>query len=81
MILLSSLNYILKILDGYFVDDLLDAFLKLCFVLTESSSYKCKNRRKDSVDVKSITSQSSDGKKANCLYNTTNIHEYIFIDK
>uniref|UniRef100_A0A8D2NK34 Phosphodiesterase n=1 Tax=Zosterops lateralis melanops TaxID=1220523 RepID=A0A8D2NK34_ZOSLA len=33
---------------------------KLCFVLTESSSYKCKNRRKDSVDVKSITSQSSD---------------------
>uniref|UniRef100_A0A8D2NQG9 Phosphodiesterase n=1 Tax=Zosterops lateralis melanops TaxID=1220523 RepID=A0A8D2NQG9_ZOSLA len=60
VILLSSLNYILKILDGYFVDDLLDAFLKLCFVLTESSSYKCKNRRKDSVDVKSITSQSSD---------------------
>uniref|UniRef100_A0A8D2NEK1 Phosphodiesterase n=1 Tax=Zonotrichia albicollis TaxID=44394 RepID=A0A8D2NEK1_ZONAL len=31
-----------------------------CFVLTESGSYKCKNRRKDSVDVKSITSQSSD---------------------
>ncbi|KAJ7399676.1 High affinity cAMP-specific and IBMX-insensitive 3',5'-cyclic phosphodiesterase 8B [Pitangus sulphuratus] len=26
----------------------------------ESNSYKCKNRRKDSVDVKSITSQSSD---------------------
>uniref|UniRef100_A0A8C3QJ94 Phosphodiesterase n=1 Tax=Cyanoderma ruficeps TaxID=181631 RepID=A0A8C3QJ94_9PASS len=31
-----------------------------CFLLTESGSYKCKNRRKDSVDVKSITSQSSD---------------------
>ncbi|XP_027490167.1 high affinity cAMP-specific and IBMX-insensitive 3',5'-cyclic phosphodiesterase 8B isoform X3 [Corapipo altera] len=27
---------------------------------SESNSYKCKNRRKDSVDVKSITSQSSD---------------------
>ncbi|XP_058679245.1 high affinity cAMP-specific and IBMX-insensitive 3',5'-cyclic phosphodiesterase 8B isoform X7 [Ammospiza caudacuta] len=27
---------------------------------SESGSYKCKNRRKDSVDVKSITSQSSD---------------------
>ncbi|XP_063036197.1 high affinity cAMP-specific and IBMX-insensitive 3',5'-cyclic phosphodiesterase 8B isoform X3 [Melospiza melodia melodia] len=32
---------------------------------SESGSYKCKNRRKDSVDVKSITSQSSDGKEAN----------------
>uniref|UniRef100_A0A8B9E7W8 Phosphodiesterase n=2 Tax=Anser TaxID=8842 RepID=A0A8B9E7W8_ANSCY len=31
-----------------------------CFVFTESHSFKCKNRRKDSVDVKSITSQSSD---------------------
>ncbi|KFP83294.1 High affinity cAMP-specific and IBMX-insensitive 3',5'-cyclic phosphodiesterase 8B, partial [Acanthisitta chloris] len=31
-----------------------------CFVFTESNSYKCKNRRKDSVDVRSITSQSSD---------------------
>uniref|UniRef100_A0A8B9MLV4 Phosphodiesterase n=1 Tax=Accipiter nisus TaxID=211598 RepID=A0A8B9MLV4_9AVES len=29
------------------------------FVFTESHSFKCKNRRKDSVDVKSITSQSS----------------------
>ncbi|XP_065520163.1 high affinity cAMP-specific and IBMX-insensitive 3',5'-cyclic phosphodiesterase 8B isoform X2 [Lathamus discolor] len=27
---------------------------------TESHSFKCKNRRKDSIDVKSITSQSSD---------------------
>ncbi|NWR90491.1 PDE8B phosphodiesterase, partial [Furnarius figulus] len=27
---------------------------------SESNSYKCKNRRKDSVDVKSITSQNSD---------------------
>ncbi|OXB80899.1 UNVERIFIED_CONTAM: hypothetical protein H355_016916 [Colinus virginianus] len=31
-----------------------------CFAFTESHSFKCKNRRKDSVDVKSITSQSSD---------------------
>uniref|UniRef100_A0A8C3JB99 Phosphodiesterase n=1 Tax=Calidris pygmaea TaxID=425635 RepID=A0A8C3JB99_9CHAR len=31
-----------------------------CFVFTESHSFKCKNRRKDSIDVKSITSQSSD---------------------
>uniref|UniRef100_A0A663EVW0 Phosphodiesterase n=1 Tax=Aquila chrysaetos chrysaetos TaxID=223781 RepID=A0A663EVW0_AQUCH len=30
------------------------------FVFTESHSFKCKNRRKDSIDVKSITSQSSD---------------------
>ncbi|RMC16454.1 hypothetical protein DUI87_06784 [Hirundo rustica rustica] len=28
--------------------------------MKESGSYKCKNRRKDSVDVKSVTSQSSD---------------------
>uniref|UniRef100_A0A8B9S5Z2 Phosphodiesterase n=1 Tax=Apteryx owenii TaxID=8824 RepID=A0A8B9S5Z2_APTOW len=31
-----------------------------CFVFTESYSFRCKNRRKDSIDVKSITSQSSD---------------------
>uniref|UniRef100_A0A8C3PJ32 Phosphodiesterase n=1 Tax=Calidris pygmaea TaxID=425635 RepID=A0A8C3PJ32_9CHAR len=30
-----------------------------CFVFTESHSFKCKNRRKDSIDVKSITSQST----------------------
>ncbi|POI34118.1 hypothetical protein CIB84_002130 [Bambusicola thoracicus] len=34
-----------------------------CFAFTESHSFKCKNRRKDSIDVKSTTSQSSDGKK------------------
>ncbi|KFW01729.1 High affinity cAMP-specific and IBMX-insensitive 3',5'-cyclic phosphodiesterase 8B, partial [Fulmarus glacialis] len=34
------------------------AFSKLVFF--ESHSFKCKNRRKDSTDVKSITSQSSD---------------------
>uniref|UniRef100_A0A663N2K9 Phosphodiesterase n=1 Tax=Athene cunicularia TaxID=194338 RepID=A0A663N2K9_ATHCN len=42
------------------VEALLDAFLVFCFVFTEPHSLKCKNRRKDSTDVKSITSQSSD---------------------
>uniref|UniRef100_A0A8C3NQH5 Phosphodiesterase n=1 Tax=Geospiza parvula TaxID=87175 RepID=A0A8C3NQH5_GEOPR len=46
--------------EDHVIQALLYTFLSFCFVLTESGSYKCKNRRKDSVDVKSITSQSSD---------------------
>uniref|UniRef100_A0A8B9ZBV9 Phosphodiesterase n=1 Tax=Buteo japonicus TaxID=224669 RepID=A0A8B9ZBV9_9AVES len=45
--------------------DTINTFIKkgkvsFWFVFTESHSFKCKNRRKDSIDVKSITSQSSD---------------------
>lgn len=42
---------------------LLAHFKRFCSAFTESHSFKCKNRRKDSIDVKSTTSQSSDGKK------------------